>query len=203
MSTHRYPISSLYSDYLRVAIGLSLTMGPLLLLDLAPVIAWLLAGLAVLFVWFGLRTGVRQLSSVEITPRAIAIRGPLGGDLAWDELTRMKLAYYAPRSRSSVRRRDRHHERGERDDSQRGWLQLTLQGARGRPIRIESTLEGFDQVLRRAMAVVTRKQLGLDPTTMANLAALGLDLDDPATAQLRPAATDRGLAASPDPRGSA
>jgi hypothetical protein len=200
MSTHRYPISSLYSDYLRVAIGLSLTMGPLLLLDLAPAVAWLLAGLAVLFVWFGLRTVLRQLSSVEITARAIGIRGPLGRVVPWDELTRMKLAYYAPRSRSSLRRRDRHHERDERDDGQRGWLQLTLRSARGRPIRIESTLEGFDQVLRRAMA--TREQLDLDPTTMANLAALGLDRDDPATVLLRPAAADRGLAASSDPRGS-
>ncbi len=202
MSTHRYPITSLYSDYLRVAIGLSLTMGPLLLLDLAPAVAWLLAGLALLFVWFGLRTVLRQLSSVEITARAIGIRGPLGKVLPWDELTRMKLAYYAPRSRSSLRRRDRHHERDERDDSRRGWLQLTLQSARSRPIRIESTLEGFDQVLRRATAVATRKQLDLDPTTMANLAALGLDRDDPATVLLRPAAADRGLAASSGPRGS-
>ena len=202
MSTHHYPIGTLYSDYLRVAVGLALTLGPLLLLDLATAIAWLLSILAILFGWFGLRTALRHLSAVELAPEGIAIRGPLGGALAWDALTRVKLAYYAPRSWSSARRRDRHPERDERDDRQRGWLQLTLQGTSGRPIRIESTLEGFDQVLRRTLAAVAHKQLDLDPTTMANLAALGLDRDAPAHGALTPAASDPGLAPTPGPRGS-
>jgi hypothetical protein len=205
MSRHHYPVSALSSDYLRVAGGLALTLGPLLLLDLAAPIAWLLGALAVLFVWFGLRTGLRQLSAVELSPQGIAIRGPFGRSLAWDELARMKLAYYAPRAWNSARRRDRHHERGEpgeRDAGQRGWLQLTLQATRGRPLRVESTLEGFDQVLHSAMATAARRQLDLDPTTMANLSALGLQRDAPSDAPLRPAASDRGLAASPGRRGS-
>jgi hypothetical protein len=200
MSRHRYPIGALSSDYVRVVVGLALTLGPLLLLNLATAIAWLLSVLAVLFVWFGLRTVMRQLSAVELSSQGIAIRGPFGRYLAWDELARMKLAYYAPRSWSGPRRRERHRDGGERDESRRGWLQLTLQGARGRPIRVESTLEGFDQVLRRATAMATRKQIGLDPVTTANLSALGLDRDDGAQARFRPAGSDRGLAAGP--RGS-
>ena len=202
MSRHHYPIGTLSSDYLRVALGLALTLGPLLALELAAPIAWLLAGLAILFLWFGLRTGLRQLSAVELSPQGIAIRGPFGRELAWDELAHMKLAYYAPRGWGGPRRRERQHERGERDEGRRGWLQLTLQGARGRPLRVESTLEGFDQVLRRAMAMAARKQLQLDPATTANLGALGLDRGEPADAALRPTASDRGLAASPGPRGS-
>jgi hypothetical protein len=202
MSRHHYPVSALYADYLRVAVGLALTLGPLLLLDLAAPIAWLLGVVAVLFVWFGLRTGLRQLTMVELSPHGIALRGPFGRSLAWDELARMKLAYYAPRGWSSARRRDRQRERGERNEGPRGWLQLTVRGTRGRPIRVESTLVGFDHVLRRAMAAVARKQLDLDPTTAANLAALGLDQGDPVPTALRPAASDRGFAASPGPRGS-
>lgn len=201
MSTHHYPIATLSSDYLRVAVGLALTLGPLLLLDLATAIAWLLSILAVLFGWFGLRTILRHLSAVELGPEGVAIRGPLGGALAWDELARMKLAYYAPRSWSTARRRDRQQE--PRDDRQRGWLQLTLQGTSGRPIRIESTLEGFDQVLRRALAAVAHRELALDPTTTANLAALGLDRGDLAPGALTPAASDHGSARSSQPRGSA
>jgi hypothetical protein len=202
MSRHHYPLRTLSSDYLRVAVGLALTLGPLLLLELAAPIAWLLAALALLFFWFGLRTGLRQLSAVELSPQGSAIRGPFGRHLAWDELARMKLAYYAPRGWGSPRRRERHHERGERDEGQRGWLQLTLQGTRGRPIRVDSTLEGFDRVLRRAMAAAAPKQLELDPSTTANLCALGLDREEPADAPLRPAASGRGFAASPGPRGS-
>lgn len=197
MTRHRYPIAILYPDYLRVALGLALSAGPLLLLDLAPAIAWLLAGVALLFVWFGLRTGLRQLSWVELSPQAIAIRGPFGRQLSWDQLARMKLAYYAPRS---ARGRRRHEER--RDGDRPGWLQLTLRGARGRPIRVESTLDGFDLVLRRAMASVDRKGLELDPTTQANLTALGLERGGTASAALRPAASGRNLAASPGSRGS-
>jgi hypothetical protein len=202
MSRHHYPIGTLSSDYLRVALGLALTLGPLLALELAAPIAWLLAGLAILFLWFGLRTGLRQLSAVELSPQGIAIRGPFGRELAWDELAHMKLAYYAPRGWGGPRRRERQHERGERDEGRRGWLQLTLQGARGRPLRVESTLEGFDQVLRRAMAMAARRQLQLDPATTANLGALGLDRAEPADTALRPTASDRGFAANPGPRGS-
>jgi hypothetical protein len=153
----RYPVASLYPDYLRTALGLGLTVGPLLVLDLAGAVAVLLGGLGVLFAWFGARTVVRHLSRVELSGEAIAVSGPLPRRLAWRDLERIKLAYYAPRR--------------SRDD---GWLQLTLSGGRGRPIRLDSTLSGFDQVLGQASRVARTKDLPLDPATDANLAALAL-----------------------------
>lgn len=157
MSHHHYPATALYPDYLRVAFGLTLTAGPLLLLDLAAVPAGLLGGLALLFGWFGMRTGMRQMSSIELSPEALTVHGPLERRLAWRQLERLKLAYYAPR-----RARDG------------GWLQLSLRAAAGQPIRMESSLDGFDQVLRRAVTAAAANGLELDPTTQANLAALGL-----------------------------
>jgi hypothetical protein len=153
----RYPIASLYPDYLRTALGLGLTVGPLLVLDLAGAVAVLLGSLGALFAWFGLRTVVQHLSRVELSGEAIALSGPLPRRLAWRDLERIKLAYYAPRR--------------SRDD---GWLQLTLSGGSSRPIRLDSTLSGFDQVLRQASRVARTKDLPLDPATDANLAALGL-----------------------------
>jgi hypothetical protein len=153
----RYPLTTLYADYGRAALGLGVTLGPLLLLDVAfPLIA-LLAPLGLLFAWFGLRTAARHLSRVELSGSAIALRGPLPRHLAWGELERMKLAYYAPRR--------------ARDD---GWLQLTLRGAGGRSIRLDSTLAGFDQVLDAASRAASARELPLDAATHANLAALGL-----------------------------
>jgi hypothetical protein len=153
----RYPVAALYPDYLRTALGLAVTLGPLLLLDLAGVVAALLAGLGLLFAWFGTRTVVRHLSRVELTGDAIALCGPAPRRLAWRDLERMKLAYYAPRR--------------SRDD---GWLQLTLCSAGGRPIRLDSTLSGFDRVLSEASRVARAKALPLDAATHANLFALGL-----------------------------
>jgi hypothetical protein len=153
----RYPIAALYADYLRAASGLALTAGPLLLLDLAQVVAALLGALALLFAWFAMRTGLRQLSRVELSGNAIALCGPVSRRLAWNDLDRMKLAYYAPRR--------------SRDD---GWMQLTLRGTDGCAIQLDSTLAGFDQVVGQASRAATANALSLDPATHANLAALGL-----------------------------
>jgi hypothetical protein len=158
MATLRYPVSTLYADYLRVAFGLALTAGPLLLLDLARVVAALLAAFGLLFAWFGVRTMVRHLSRVELSAEAVALRGPIERRLPWSQLQRLKLGYYAPR-------------RARQD----GWLQLSLRGATGPTIRVESTLDGFDQLLRRARQAARAKDLALDPATEANLAAFDLD----------------------------
>jgi hypothetical protein len=157
MQHHRYPATTLIPDYLRVGFGLAVTAGPLLALDLAPAVALLLAALAALFAWFGLRTGLRQLSWVELSPGGIALGGPLRRRLPWQQVRRLQLAYYAPR-------------RARQD----GWLQLTLRGPARASIRIDSTLDGFDEVLRRATAAANANQLALDPITEANLAALGI-----------------------------
>lgn len=153
----RYPTASLYADYLRAGFGLALTLGPLLLLDVADPIVALLFALGLLFVWFGVRTVSRHLSRIELSGDAIAVRGPVSRHLAWGDLERMKLAYYAPR-----RSRDQ------------GWLQLTLRGAGGSSIRLDSTLAGFDQVLGQASRAASAKALPMDAATQANLAALGL-----------------------------
>lgn len=156
MSEHRYPASSVYSDYGRVAFGLAVTLVPLLLVDIPAVIAALFAALAALFGWFGWRTWLRQRSSIELSPEAIALRGPFARRLDWHRLERLRLAYYAPR-------------RSRQD----GWLQLTLRGAGGRPIRIDSTLEGFDAVLAQAADAAAVRSLPLDPATAANLSTMG------------------------------
>jgi hypothetical protein len=148
----------LYADYLRAGFGLALTLGPLSLLDVADPIVALLFALCLLFAWFGVRTVSRHLSRIELSGDAIALRGLVSRHLAWGDLERMKLAYYAPR-----RSRDQ------------GWLQLTLRGADGGSIRLDSTLAGFDQVLGHASRAARAKALPMDAATQANLAALGLE----------------------------
>ncbi len=159
----RYPVAALYGDYLRATVGLVLTAGPLLLLDLADGVALLLATLGLLFAWFGARTVGRHLTRVELSSNAIALRGPSARRIAWADLDRIKLAYYAPR---------RGHAQG--------WLQLTLRSPEGGTIQLDSTLAGFDQVLDQASRAAWAKALPLDAATQANLAALGLDQADDA-----------------------
>jgi hypothetical protein len=93
------------------------------------------------------------------------VSGPVRRRLPWQQLRRLQLAYYAPR-------------RARQD----GWLQLTLRGPARAPIRVDSTLDGFEEVLRRATAAAAANELALDPTTEANLAALGIAAETGAAA---------------------
>ena len=126
MERYRYPATTLIPDYLRVAFGVAISGGPLVALDLAPAVAVLLAALTLLFLWFGVRTGLRQLSWVELSAAEIALGGPLRRRLSWQEVRRLQLAYYAPR-------------RARQD----GWLQLTLRGPSGPALRVELDAGGL------------------------------------------------------------
>ena len=63
-------------------------------------------------------------------------------------------------------------------------MELSLRAA-GRRIRVESGLEGFMDIARRAKDAACARGIGLDRSTIANLRALGLDPErsDPARAQ--------------------
>lgn len=156
MERHRYAPGSIYGDYARAGFGLAVTLPPVLFLQPAPFFVILLSGLAGLFGLFALRTGLRHVREVEITDDAITLIGPFGRRMDWAALERVKLAYYAPRR-----------------NREGGWLQLTLRGPGG-PIRIDSTLEGFDIVAHKAANVATAKGIEVDPVTATNFDAIGI-----------------------------
>ena len=81
--------------------------------------------------------------------------------IQWAELDQMRLAYYSTRR-----------------DRRSGWMQLDL-GAGGAKVRLDSRIEGFDQVVRRAAAVASERGLALSEATWANLQALGIHLPEP------------------------
>lgn len=154
---HHYPSSAVYADYLRAGGGLAVTLGPLVLLDVAPVVGFVLGVLALLFGWFAVRTWRRQMSTLTVSERGLEVQGPNPRRLAWDELDEFRLAYFAPR--------------GNRE---RGWFELTLKGARAATLRIDSSLDGFDRLLARTLAAARVRGVPLDAATLANLEALGL-----------------------------
>ena len=158
MDQRSYPTGRVYGDYARAAFGLAATAGPLLLLDPAPALAVILAALAALFAWFAARTALRHGYRFELTDQGIVRRGAMERRLAWAELRRIKLAYYAP-------------QRNRKE----GWMQLTLRGPGG-PISVDSTLAGFDLVAGKAAAVAAARDLPLDDATAANLTALGFEV---------------------------
>ena len=148
-------------DGLRAIVGIVLTGTPLALL---PVSAWFGASLAagvVLFGIFGVLTALRVRTRVRVDDDGIEA-APGSGRVRWSHLRGVKLRYFAVR-----RERERERERGGR----RGWMQLVLAGD-GRKLRIDSRLDGFDEVLRRVAGAASG--LALDPVTRSNFEAAGV-----------------------------
>src|SRR5262245_55092849 len=120
--TLTYPSQSLLGDYARAGIGVALTAGPLLIVPSGSVAVWILGALALLFLSFAARTALRHATRIEFGEDRISLFGPGQASFPWEALAAVKLSYYATAS-----------------DRQGGWMQLTLRGAGGGTIRIDST----------------------------------------------------------------
>ena len=159
----RYPWRSLLPDYAGGGIGVALSIGPLVFVHPAALVAWVLTAVAVLFlVYFG-RTVCRHLTQIELDEAGIRASGPLGAAIRWEDLRSLRLDYYSTRRDPEGRTMDG------------GWMQLRLRDAR-HTIRIDSELDGFVGLVRAAALAARRVGAELDGTTRENLGVLGIEL---------------------------
>ena len=84
--------------------------------------------------------------------------GLLQTSIRWSKLDRMKLSYYSTRR-----------------DGRGGWMQLKL-GAGWSTLRVDSRIEGFSELVSASAKAAEMRGLSLDPATLANLQALGIEL---------------------------
>ena len=155
---YRYPLAKLAPDYLRAGVGIAVVGLPLATMELPGVVSAVLACLLVLFLAFALQNLLQHFCRVEMTDTALVVR-PWGTRIDWCELTRLRLAWF------TVRR-----------GGKQGWMELKMRAGRSR-MRLDSRLDGFDQVACRAVAAAHDRGLDLDPVTLANLRTLDLAPD--------------------------
>jgi hypothetical protein len=165
MSVHAYPARALWGDYLRALAGTVPCLVILAAVPLAPLAAAVAGGLAAVFTAFGLRTGLRHRTHIEMSDRALCASGPRGAQIPWAALDGMKLSYYALR-------RD-----GE------GWMQLVLRAGPAK-FSLDSRIEGFALIVERAARAAASRHLPLSSATLANLEALDLMPAEPPAAAL-------------------
>ena len=158
VSRHIYPLSAMMGDYLRAAAGLVPAALLLTTVPLGSAAEAVLGTFAAIFAIFGLRTLLRHGTSLEMTDSELRAGGPWPSTIRWAELDRLKLAYYSTRRDRKV-----------------GWMQLKL-GAAGAHLSLDSRLDGFDRVVRRAAAEAAAREVALSDATVANLEALGVRL---------------------------
>jgi hypothetical protein len=111
----------------------------------------------VLFALFLVRTALRHHTRYVLGPDTLCADGPAGAVVEWNRLDRLKLSYFSTK----------------RDRSD-GWMQLTLGSAGGRTLKIDSSLDGFHDVVERAADAAGRTGLTMSEATRANLRAMGI-----------------------------
>jgi hypothetical protein len=155
VSVHRYERRALLSDYVRSAVGVLLTAGPLLLARPAAPMMAVLGVLAGLFALYGARTWIKSATRITLDETGIRAAGPRSAMVRWGGLERIRIDYYSTRR-----------------DRTKGWMQMKLVGDGG-TLRLDSSLEGFAEIAGRAAREATRLGIALPAATRTNLAALG------------------------------
>ncbi|MCC3304054.1 hypothetical protein [Sneathiella sp. HT1-7] len=151
-----YPRRSLLGSYLRVLLGVAFTLVPLLLLNPISVIVYLLVFLLCAFIWYGVRTILRQFTQFEVSGADIFMSGPVKRRINWEELDGFNLNYYSTRR-----------------DREAGWMHLKLKGG-GVRLSIDSTIGGFEELVEQAARAAAQNGLAPDQNTARNLRALGI-----------------------------
>jgi hypothetical protein len=154
------PASAMIGDYLRAAAGLVPAALLLATVSVDSVAGVVLGGVAALFGAFAIRTALRHGTKIEVTETGVRAFGLTRIAIDWAALDRMKLAYYSTRR-----------------DRKSGWMQLQLGAGRTR-LSLDSRLEGFDRLVRRAAVAAAARGLALTDATAANLHALGVRVPD-------------------------
>ena len=152
----KYRRGAILGDYVRAGIGALLTGVPMLFVAGSPATLIVLGILTALFALFGFRTLIRHLTVVKLSPEGIRVHGGLGGAIAWQELDQLKLGYYTTRR-----------------DRQGGWMQLALRGG-GKRLRFDSSLEGFDRLVRQSVKAAAANNVSLSDATLANLGSMDI-----------------------------
>jgi hypothetical protein len=151
-----YPASAMVGDYLRGAAGLAPTLFILATVSLGDVATVVLAGFAAIFGAFAIRTALRHGTGIDMDDAALRASGLRRAVIPWAELDRVKLAYYSTRR-----------------DRKSGWMQLELRAGPAR-LSLDSRIDGFEQLARRAAHAAAERGLELSDATAANLQALGV-----------------------------
>ena len=154
MSSYGYPLRAVLGDYLRAGFGIVISAFPLVMVSGKPFVTYLFGGMICLFTVYGLRTVRRHFTRIEVSEDGILTTMPLRRGIAWRELSKLRLKFFSTNR-----------------DKSNGWLQLVLTANHGR-IAVDSSLDGFREIVTRAMEAARENGLEIDPASVANLAAL-------------------------------
>lgn len=160
MTVYRYPMNRIMSDYFLGGSGALMSGALVALAPTSPFVLVAFGGLTGLFLLFTIRTAIRQRLRIAADADGIRLTGGWVRSLRWDEVEAVSLRYFSTR-------------RSRKD----GWMTLSLRG-RGQRLSVDSHLDGFEVLARRAGEAANARGLTLDPATASNFAALDIALEN-------------------------
>jgi hypothetical protein len=155
----RYPRQTLLADYGRATAGVLLCGAPLVLLDVNRWLALILLLGFLLFAVFLARTALRHHTRYVLGPDTLCADGPAGTLVEWSRLDRMKLSYFSTKR-----------------DRSGGWMQLVIGSTGGRTVKVDSSLDGFYDIVERAARAAEATGVELSRTTRVNLRSMGISV---------------------------
>jgi len=155
----RYPRQTLWADYIRAGTGVLLCGLPLLAVEVNRWLAVILGAGFLLFGAFFVRTALRQRTHYLLGPDTLCADGPAGTLVEWSRLDRMKLSYFSTKR-----------------DRSGGWMQLVIGSAGGRAVKVDSSLDGFYDIVERAAQAAEATGIELSRTTRVNLRSMGISV---------------------------
>jgi hypothetical protein len=162
----RYPTGILWADYSRALTGVVLCGAPLLLVDVNRWLGLCLGVGLILFVLYGVRTAMRQKTRYTLDADELCAEGAGRSVVEWARLDRLKLNYYSTK----------------RDRSD-GWMQLSAGSVGGRLVKIDSSLDGFHDIVERAAHAAEAAGVELSDSTRVNLRSMGIMVAERAQAE--------------------
>ena len=141
-------------DYFRSAMGIAVSIIPLVVVSSKPVITYLFSAMIIVFLAFGLRTILRHLTRIEVWDEGITVNLPFRKQIGWSDISALKIKYFSTRK-----------------NKKNGWLQMTVGGA-GQSISVDSKISGFRDILKQRHRSRRRQRVSLDEASTANMEAL-------------------------------
>ena len=162
MTIFHYPMNALRGDYLRGAIGLFVTVGLLIAATKITIFQYLFAAGALLFLGFFLRTAQRHLTTFSFSNDSFQANGPLGKSLSLPAVIDIRLRYFST-------------QKNRTDDG--GWFELTIRDPKNK-ISVDSTINGFDQIMQHCVDIIHQNKLAPSETTIENFSSAGFPLQN-------------------------
>ena len=161
MNGYRYPISALRGNYLRAGTGMIFSGLFLYGASSVPIVFAIVGSIFLLFAGYGIKTFSQHMTMIRLDQNGVQIFGLRRRQIIWGDLTGAKLRFF------TVKR-----------DRDSGWMELTLMTAAGK-FKIESDLEGFDEIAAAVAQEIEAKGIILDETSVENFNSLGISTKSP------------------------